>query len=81
MYECYDWCECYPSERFKYPWDIVTFVISEKRLERTDNITNDQYQLIERCWCHQPNERLKIEDIISILETEIVKIQQPVKFI
>ena len=48
---------------------------------QTENITNEHYQLIEKCWCQQPNERLKIEDIISILETEIVKINQPKKFI
>ena len=30
MFECMKWGEAYPKELFKFPWDVVTFVSSEK---------------------------------------------------
>ncbi|ELP95362.1 tyrosine kinase, putative, partial [Entamoeba invadens IP1] len=69
MYECFIWKEAYPKEDFKFPWKIAEFVNSGKRFDNTQNISNDLFKLITKCWCQNQIERLKIEDITKKLQT------------
>ena len=75
MYEVFGWKEAYTSSNFKYAWIIVEFVIEGKRLKKPDDMLDSQYNLIQQCWYDNPNQRLNIEDIISILETESLSLK------
>ena len=65
-----------PKELFKYPWKIVEFIISGNRRERDEQMTVEQYRLIQYCWCQNPRDRLKIEDIVAMLETMSMKMHK-----
>ena len=69
MFEVLGWQECYPRRLFKFPWKIAEFVSGGKRREKIDELTDQQYDLITKCWCQEPRERLKINEILSTLET------------
>ena len=70
------WNEAYPKEIFKYAWNIADFVTSGKRPDSIELVTNkDMRRLIECSWNQNPNERLKIEDIVSLLETNLLKLK------
>ena len=57
MYECFVWGDAYPKPIFKYPWDVVTFVSSEKRLDRPEGMCVAEYDVVSKCWAHQPELR------------------------
>ena len=71
MYEIIGWCDAYSSSKFKYPWDVVEFVMNGNRLEKVDSISDSLFKIIEQCWCGNPIERLKIEDIDVMLEDQL----------
>ena len=68
MFECFGWEECYPKSEFKFPWKIAEFVSSGHRMRKKHEISDDEYDLIEKCWCQNPNDRLEIKEIIKKLE-------------
>ena len=68
MYKIFSWADAYPKEIFKFAWKIAEFVISGKRLEKKENMSYQQYNLICSCWCQQPNGRKSIDQIIGELE-------------
>ena len=72
LYEVFSWEEAYPKQQFRFPWQIAEFITSGKRLILTLLPLNIQ-RIIEMSLCHHPNDRLKIEDIVSLLETEYLK--------
>ena len=55
-------------KRFEYPWCIAQFVISGERLEKPAEISDKAFELISKCWCSNPKERLTIEEITEKLE-------------
>ena len=69
MYEMFGWCNAYPKGKFDFAWDIMDFVAAGKRVPKTENMTDDEFDLIEKCWVNEPSERLKIDEIISSLNT------------
>ena len=58
MYECFAWRQAFPQTRFKYPWDIVSFVTGGKRPERPDNISAKTYDIIGDCWRDDSKQRI-----------------------
>ena len=64
MYEIFGWGEAYPKTVFKYPWKIAEFVTEGYRQPKTDCITIEEYQLIEKAWEQNPKERLELETMI-----------------
>ena len=68
MYEIIGWQEAYPVQNFKFPWQIAEFVSSGKRLGKTEEFTDEEWDLIQRCWAQDPKERPKMEEIASILK-------------
>ena len=75
IYEVFMWDDAYPKSEFRFPWNIAEFVVSEQRLLQPDVISDNHFKIIERCWCHNPKERIAIEDVISLLETELMNVQ------
>ncbi|EMD48325.1 serine/threonine kinase, putative [Entamoeba histolytica HM-3:IMSS] len=69
MYEVWNWKIVYQDKsRFRYPWDIATFVTKGLRLEQTELITDEQYDIITHSWNLEPKERMKIDEIINRIE-------------
>ena len=67
MYECFGWREAYPKKDFKFAWDVVDFVANGNMRPKPENMTDDQYNLIKKCWCKYPKERPDISTIIVSL--------------
>ena len=72
MYEVFSWSEAYPKQNFRFAWDIAEFVGNGKRLQKSKLMTDFHYNLINQSWCQNPKERLRIEDIVSLLETQFL---------
>ncbi|EDR25578.1 protein serine/threonine kinase, putative [Entamoeba dispar SAW760] len=73
MYQTWSWKNPYDkdeSSQFKYPWKIAEFVTSGKRLERVPTIPEKLYNVIEECWKQIPEERIKINNLVEILEQQ-----------
>ncbi|ELP83881.1 protein serine/threonine kinase, putative [Entamoeba invadens IP1] len=68
MFEVFGWCEAYPKEMFKFPWNIAEMVTSGKRLEKKENMSDDQYNLIQQCWKHNSSQRMNIENVVEQLQ-------------
>ncbi|ELP84568.1 protein serine/threonine kinase, putative [Entamoeba invadens IP1] len=64
MYECFGWCKAYPMELFRYSWMIAEFVSDNKRMEKSDNITAKEFNLIQDTWSQEAKTRLLIEDVV-----------------
>ncbi|ELP91498.1 protein kinase domain containing protein, partial [Entamoeba invadens IP1] len=68
MFECFKWGEAYPVEQFEYPWIVADFVISGKRLEKPEEMDERCFDIIKRCWCQDPAQRIKIEQVCDELD-------------
>ncbi|ELP89678.1 tyrosine protein kinase, putative [Entamoeba invadens IP1] len=71
MYECLAWDEAYPKNKFKFPWEIVNFVVAEKRLEKPKDVSQDDFYLIQQCWKSRPDERYQIDQVVQSLQTRL----------
>ena len=76
MYEIMSWGICYPGKQFKFPWKIAEFVMSGQRMPKPDELSPDQFRIIEESWCHEPKDRLEIGDLQALIETEMIKLKQ-----
>ena len=72
MLEVFTWNEAYPKSQFRFPWMIAEFVTKGQRLN-LDIVEPSVKKIIEMCWQQYPTERLKIEDVVALLETEYIK--------
>ena len=68
MYEIFSWEDAYPESQFNFPWKIAEFVAAGNRLKQTDELTDEEFALIQRCWEQDPKERMKIEEIVQTLK-------------
>ena len=68
IYECMKWGEAYPKELFKHELDIANFICKGKRLQKSSDMRDDIYSLINECWKQEQKERLEITQIISKLQ-------------
>ena len=76
MYEVFAWEEAYNKKDFKFPWKIAEFVSSGLRLEKANNISTEQFELIQKCWSQKVNERLTIDEIIGELNQMILSLEE-----
>ena len=67
MYEILGWCEAYPKSKFRFPWKIAELITSGQRLEKSENMTDEMYSIIDKAWAHNPLERETIDGLISDL--------------
>ncbi|ELP90937.1 serine/threonine protein kinase HT1, putative [Entamoeba invadens IP1] len=68
LYEVFGWCEAYQHTKFKFPWKIAEFVIKGNHLKIIEQITEEQYTLIEMCWRYDENNRISSFQIEDCLE-------------
>ena len=68
MYEIFSWEDAYPESQFNFPWKIAEFVAAGNRLKQTDELTDEEFTLIEKCRKQDPKERMKIEEIVQTLK-------------
>lgn len=58
LYETYTEKQAFiDDERFNQPWMIPQFVIEGKRLEKPEGMRDDYWELINKCWDQEPNNR------------------------
>ena len=69
MFEFVGWCHCYEGDKFKYPWNIADFVSAGQRVPRRDSIPENVFDIIEKCWTHEPKNRIDIDELIKQLES------------
>ena len=71
MFECMRWGDAYDPKdnQFQFPWMVTDFVMSGKRLEKPLEINDEIFELITQCWCQDPEERMKISNIVQKLQT------------
>ena len=76
MLEVMIWENAFPKSIFKYTWNIADFVSSGNRPPTIENVKNkDMRKVIEQCWCQNPKDRLSIEDVVALLETQLLKLK------
>ena len=61
------WGSAHLKETYKHEWDIANFICQGKRLDKPDDMRNDMYQLITKCWKQDPHEKLSIVSIVEKL--------------
>ena len=72
MYEVFAWKDAYPKSEFRFPWQIADYVSNGNR-PKPISISRQLMRIIEGSWKHQILERLTINDIVALLETETLK--------
>ena len=75
MYEILTWQDCYPKSEFKFAWDIADFVSSGKRRPKPDDMNDQIYELIEKSWKHNIHDRININDLVPLIETQFLKLE------
>ena len=68
MFECFGWNEAYSTDKFRFTWNIAHFVNEGKRLDNEGKITEQQFEIITKCWLQDGKKRLPIEKIVEELE-------------
>ncbi|ELP92551.1 tyrosine protein kinase, putative [Entamoeba invadens IP1] len=71
MFECFRWKDAYDKIEFKYPWKIADFVTGGNRLNKSELLNDEQYELITKCWAHDKEERTNIETVREKLQKMI----------
>ena len=76
MLECITWQEAYPKSMYRFAWDIADAVASGKRPHSINTIEYKELkEIIEKSWKQEPSERLTIDNIVALLETELLNIK------
>ena len=73
MLEVMIWSDPFPKEIYRFPWNIADSIAKGKRPETIQQVTPGMRRIIECSWCQEAKERLTVEDIDALLETEILK--------
>ncbi|ELP92820.1 protein kinase, putative, partial [Entamoeba invadens IP1] len=73
MYECLAWCESYSKEDFRYPWDIVDYVMSGKRQGKPSCVSEEVFDVVSGAWEQLPENRSSADKIVKQLDVEYNK--------
>ena len=68
MYEIFSWNDAYPADAFPFPWKIAEFVSNGNRLGRVDDFTDEEWEVVEKCWAQNPKDRPRIDFVVAILK-------------
>ncbi|ELP92345.1 protein serine/threonine kinase, putative [Entamoeba invadens IP1] len=66
MYECIGWCQAYSKHQFRFPWKIAEFVINGKRVEKKDNMPQEFFDIIQKCWAQDISKRIDATTIVNL---------------
>ena len=76
MLEVMIWHTAFPKDDFRFAWNIADSISAGKRPQTIEIVKNKNIRkLIEQCWCQKPKERLTINDVVPLLETELIKLK------
>ena len=64
-FECFKWGDAYPKEMFRFPWDVVSFVSSGRRVEIPSDFPPQVKTVISRSWDKSPAERMGLSLLLS----------------
>ncbi|ELP86978.1 protein serine/threonine kinase, putative, partial [Entamoeba invadens IP1] len=73
LYEVMNWGGLYPLDQFPFPWSVAEFVNQGKRLPKPHKMNQWTYDLISKCWLDEPKDRIKINDLVECLQTNLEK--------
>ncbi|ELP88922.1 serine/threonine protein kinase HT1, putative [Entamoeba invadens IP1] len=65
MYECIGWCQAYTKHQFRFPWKIAEFVINGKRVKKKENIPQELFDVIQKCWAQDMSKRIDSTTIVN----------------
>ena len=51
-----------PKAAFKYPWDIVGFVMKEQRPAKPTTMDDEMYGVVDKCWRQDASDRIGLVD-------------------
>ncbi|ELP92233.1 serine-threonine protein kinase, putative [Entamoeba invadens IP1] len=70
LYETYTEKQGYENdERFNQPWMIPQFVIEGKRLERTEGMPDNYWNLLNKCWAQEAEKRPNMSEILETISS------------
>lgn len=70
MYETFIERGAYDNDpRFSHPWNIPQFILSGERLIKNDQMPDNFWNIVEKCWVHTPNGRPTIDQVLNELES------------
>ena len=73
--EIITWKDAFPSNEFKFPWNIADSICEGKRPRAIDDVEiHGMKQLIEMMWCQNPRDRITIKEVIEKLEDELMRL-------
>ncbi|EKE38727.1 hypothetical protein ENUP19_0317G0008 [Entamoeba nuttalli] len=74
IFETIKWGDAFEQNdpRFKYNWDISEFIMSGKRLEKPENMSESVYSFVVTCWDKDPKKRPRINEV----EEELLKLEE-----
>ena len=52
--------------------EVADFITNGNRRPQQECITDKQYEIISKCWCQNPKDRLTISDVVVLLDTQIM---------
>ena len=77
MLEIMIWDDAFPREEYRWAWDIADYVAKGKRPKGIEKISNSgMKQLIQLCWQQEAKDRLTINEVVGLLETELFKLEE-----
>ncbi|EDR25091.1 protein serine/threonine kinase, putative [Entamoeba dispar SAW760] len=68
MLQIITWKEPFPKTEFKFPWKIAEFISTGKRPTIIQEVKEDIKEIIEKTWKQEPKERIRIEEVVKMLE-------------
>ena len=66
--ETMTWADVYSKENFQFAWDIADFVCAGKRVVKPEGFNDKLFELVEKCWKHEPRERLNMKEVARELK-------------
>ena len=76
MLEIFMWEEPFPKSLYRFAWDIADKVVAGERPQLIQKVNGTMKKLIAQSWCQEPRERLEIEQIVALLETQLIKMKK-----
>ncbi|ELP92031.1 protein serine/threonine kinase, putative [Entamoeba invadens IP1] len=78
MYEIIGWKAAFSMKdpQFNFPWKIAEYVMAGKRPKITKNIHEEEFSIIDGAWKMQPEERLRMAEIVEKIKKRLLKIKK-----